>query len=199
MVVLRIYVEGGGQRKGLRSECREGFTKFIRNAGLGGMMPRIIACGPRNDAFDSFMTARRKGQPAILLVDSEDPLHSDSPREHLEQRDGWSFEAVAADDHIHLMVQCMENWFLADKRALTSFFGQGFRVNALPQHERVEAVSKQDVLRGFANATAAVKTKGAYRKGAHSFKILATIDPQKVRQAAPHADRLLKQLAQTLS
>lgn len=196
MVNLRIYIEGGGQSDKLKTECRRGFSTFIRKAGLGGMMPRLIACGSRNDAFDAFMTARRQGKPALLLVDSEDALRSDSPIEHLERRDGWSFEALADDGEVHLMVQCMENWFLADKDALASYFGQGFHAGALPKSQHVETVSKHDVIAGVVRATKQCKTKGAYRKGAHSFKILAAIDPGKVREAAPHADLLLSHLEQ---
>jgi hypothetical protein len=200
VVVPTIYVEGGGQPvKRLRPECRRGFSEFIRKAGFDHMMPKIVACGPRNDAFDSFKTAVGQGKPAILLVDSEDPLCDESPRRHLELRDRWSFPNEVDDEQVHLMVQCMENWFLADPGALASFFGQGFRVAALPRNPSVEQVSKADVLAGLERATAAVGSKGSYAKGAHSFKILAILDPEQVKKAAPHAARLLTYLHQTLA
>ena len=47
MVTVRLYVEGGGDAKSLRTACRRGFREFLLRAGLGGSMPRIIACGPR--------------------------------------------------------------------------------------------------------------------------------------------------------
>ena len=30
------------------------------------------------------------------------------------------------------MVQCMENWFLADRETLRAYFGQGYKETALP-------------------------------------------------------------------
>lgn len=198
---VRIYVEGGGQdgrRSDLKIACRRGFTEFVRKAGFEGRMPAIIACGSRNDAFDSFMTAVRQGNAAVLLVDSEEPLRNDSPAKHVQLRDGWAINARVSDEQIHLMVQCMENWFLADKDALAQFFGQGFQVSALPANANVEEISKADVFAALAQATKAAKTKGRYGKGAHSFDILKVIDPDKVKAAAPHARRLLEYLNREL-
>jgi len=68
--VVKIYVEGGGDSAALKTACREGFSKFLSKAGLAGRMARVVACGSRADAFDSFLTAVRSGEVAILLVDS---------------------------------------------------------------------------------------------------------------------------------
>ncbi len=35
---------------------------------------------------------------------------------------------------------------------------------------------------------------GEYSKGGHSFEILETLDPAKVRAASPHADRFVQTL-----
>lgn len=43
------------------------------------------------------------------------------------------------------MVQCMENWFMADKECLALFFGQGFNVNALPNNPNIEAILTTDI------------------------------------------------------
>ena len=45
-----LYVEGGGNGKALRVECRKGFAQFLAKAGLKGRMPRIRASGSRQDA-----------------------------------------------------------------------------------------------------------------------------------------------------
>jgi hypothetical protein len=50
----RIYVEGGGDTDFLRSRCREAVTKLLKNAGFAGRLPRLIACGSRDDAYDDF-------------------------------------------------------------------------------------------------------------------------------------------------
>ena len=81
----------------LRTACREGFTKFLEQTGLKGRMPRIVACGSRRDAYESFCTALETGESAFLLVDSEAPVsgqnqqgQSDTwlPWQHLAQRPG---------------------------------------------------------------------------------------------------------------
>lgn len=62
---MKLYVEGGGNAASLKTACREGFSKLLEKAGFKGRMPRIVACGSRNDAFDSFCTAIRIGEPAM--------------------------------------------------------------------------------------------------------------------------------------
>ena len=104
--------------------------------------------------------------------------------------DGWVKPAGATEDHLHLMVQCMEAWFLADRRALKEFFGPGFRERALPAAtSQPEKVSKPDLYHKLEQATRDTKTKGTYGKGEHSFKLLATLDPALVRKACPWAER----------
>ena len=129
--MVKLYVEGGGDSAALKTACREGFARFLEKAGLSGHMPRIVACGGRQDAFDSFCTALKNGEPALLLVDSEAPVAFAAqlgdatvkdvrsqwlPWLHLLHRpgDGWEKPAGAQDMQCHLMVQCMESWLLAD-------------------------------------------------------------------------------------
>ena len=193
MVAAYLYVEGGGDSKALRSACREGFRKLLERAGLGGRMPRIVACGGRGNAYDDFCTAMGdQGALSVLLVDAEALVTEMSPWDHVKARpgDGWDKPGGATDDHLHLMVQCMESWFLADRPAMRAFFGQGFQESALPAATAVaEAVGKIDLYARLAQATRNTKTKGAYGKGEHSFKLLATLDPALIRGASPWAER----------
>ena len=191
---IKIYVEGGGDSKALKAACRRGFAKFVERAGLRGRMPPIVACGGRKKAYDDFATAldTRNGFP-MLLVDAEEPVTSASPWDHLRNLDRWRRPNGATNDQCHLMVQIMETWFLADKPALTTFYGQGFLENSLPQNPRVEQIAKTDVLVGLDRATRNT-TKGRYDKGSHSFDILVRIDPSAVERAAPRAKRFLDAL-----
>ena len=195
MVSVEIYVEGGGQGKHLKSRCREGFSEFFRKAGLEGHMPRTKACGSRNNTLDSFCGALRNtssGKIPLLLVDSEAPVHaSDTPWHHLNSRDGWERPDGAQDEQAHLMVQCMEAWFLADVSALGTFFGPGFRQPA--NRFEIEKIRKQDVYSSLRAASRDSK-KGAYDKGRHSFDILTQIDPAKVLQGSRFAKRLVETL-----
>ena len=198
LVTALVYVEGGGNSKALRAECRRGFAYFFEKAGLKGRMPRISACGGRQHAFDDFRHALQNPKNdrfTVLLVDSEEPVaRGCQPWEHLKRRDRWERPAAATDDSCHLMVQCMESWFLADKAALEQYFDNGFNRNSLPRREEVEDVSKQDIERGLSRATRQCKRTGAYHKGRHSFAVLAELDPEKVTAASPHAKRLVDTL-----
>ncbi|WP_204491638.1 DUF4276 family protein [Archangium primigenium] len=194
---VRIYVEGGGDSNALRTECRRGFAEFLKKSLPAGKQPKIVACGSRNDAIEDFCTALRhpRGDQIFLLVDAEGPVSENQTVWHILIASGtWAPIPEVSEDQTHLMVQCMESWFLADVPALKTYFGQGFQESALPKNSRIETVSKLDVLNGLKKATRQTKTKGDYSKSEHSFAILALIDPTKVRQASPHAERFIQTL-----
>ena len=197
MVSIKLYVEGGGDSKTLRTACREGFGTFIEKAGLSGRMPRIVACGGRDEAYDKFKIAHASQDgTSLLLVDAERPVDQAGAWEHLQGApDEWPRPGGAADDQCHLMVQLMESWFLADRDALEEFYGQGYRENALPQNPQIERVAKDDVLDGLDRAARDTSKRG-YDKGAHSFEILAKLDPEKVKDASPRAKHFIEALSQ---
>lgn len=191
---IRLYVEGGGDSKALRRACAKGFRIFLERAGIAGRLPRIVACGGRRHTYERFSTTLDAGEDTpMLLVDAEGPVTAAGPWEHLAAQDGWERPGEAEDRQCHLMVQVMESWFLADRAALTSFYGQRFLENALPGTPLVEQVSKLDVLSGLTRATRNTR-KGRYDKGLHSFDILSALDPSTVEGAAPHAERFLDTL-----
>jgi len=209
--VVKLYVEGGGNSKALQIECRRGFREFLEKAGLKDRMPAISACGGRRFAYDDYCTAVASGETAVLLVDSESPVaaaHQSGdpsswlPWQHLKARqgDGWHKPPGVVDSDCHLMAQCMESWFLADRDTLQSFFGQGFRENVLPSAANpIESIAKTHVLDGLKDATRDCKTKSTYGKGEHSFKVLALIDPAKVSAASPWARRLVDELKKKMN
>ena len=162
-------------------------------------MPRVIACGGRQQAFESFRTAHEDHgmtSPPVLLVDGEAAVHDANPWEHVRHRTGdqWERPLGATEDQLQLMVQTMESWFHADREELQAFYGQGFRLAALSARAEVETIPKAELFSGLRAATKDCQ-KGEYSKGAHSFEILARIDPGKVRTASPvWCDRLLRAL-----
>jgi len=199
-VTVRVYVEGGGDSASLHALCREGFNTFLKSAGFERRMPRIVACGSRRAAHDRFRMECEHphcdGDVALLLIDSERSVGDErSPWTFLASspEDRFDRPANATDDHCHLMVVCMESWFLADKDALRTFFGEGFRLQALPQNPRVELIPKDDVLSGLEKASSDCRS-GRYAKGKPSFRILQVISPAKVAQASPWAKRFLDTL-----
>lgn len=170
------------------------------------MRPRIVACGSRRDAYDSYCTAIKNGEDAVLLVDSEALVTPENqegssdtwqPWTHLIQREGdhWAKPAGAVDTDCHLMAQCMESWLLSDRAALKEFFGQGFQENQLPAAANaIEGIAKARVYDALAKATKSCKSKASYGKGEHSFKLLTIIDPAKVVVASPWAKRFINEL-----
>jgi hypothetical protein len=200
MVAIQLYVEGGGESKALRTACREGFRSLLEKAGLRERMPRVTAAGGRRAAYEGFFTAlasTSSSRRPVLLVDSESAVFGCSPWDHVKQRsgDGWERPMEAADVDLQLMVQCMETWFLADRRALQTFFGQGFREKALPAATtQIETVPKTDLFTKLKQATGGSETKGGYDKGRHSFALLATLDPVLIRRGSFWAERFFDTL-----
>ena len=197
---VKVYVEGGGDGRELRAKCRRGFSSFFGKVGLTGRMPKIIACGGRQSAYDKFRVALSSAgeqEYIALLVDSEGPVAEGSgPWLHLSNRDHWAKPNGARDCNAHLMVQCMEAWFLADRDCLANFFGPSFNCNALPGQPNIEDVAKADVLDGLKKATRQCQPNGKYEKGRHAFEILEQIEPEMVTDASPHARRLIDSLLQ---
>ena len=206
---MKVYVEGGGDTAALKAACREGFSTFITKAGIQ-KRPRVVACGSRRDAYESYCTAVANGDEAVLLVDSEAPVAARhergepahwQPWQHLKHRrgDGWDKPREGADTDCQLMVQCMESWFLCDRDALAAFFGRGFQENKLPAPANsVESLTKDMIYSALAEATKACRTKTQYGKGEHSFKLLARIDPALVAAASPWAKRFVTELGKKM-
>ena len=199
---IRLYVEGGGNDKDTKALMREGFHGFLRELVALARSKRIkwqiIACGPRTKAFSAFETALETRPDAfnILVVDAEGPVHT-QPWQHVQRQDGWGVSGID-DEHCHLMVQMMEAWLIADRDALAHFYGQGFGENALPKHSNVEQIDKS-MLESALKAATRNTSKGEYHKIRHGSKLLAQLDSTRVRQAAPHCERLFTILIAKMS
>lgn len=192
-MAAQVFVEGGGQGRTRLKEFRNAFISFLERAGANRQNFRVIACGSRGDTYRKFSSAVRKGEPAILLVDAEQPVTAPGPWQHLRASDNWERPGGATDDQCHLMVQIMESWFLADTDTVESYYGRGFRRQDLPRSPNVEQVPNQDVLSSLNQAARNTRKRG-YSKGKHSFEILGRIDPGRVRAASPYANRFIEAL-----
>jgi len=196
-VKVVVYVEGGGRRnRKTLDDCRRGFGELFEKVVTDGDSPKVIACADRRSTFLDFRAGIEDGRDGflILLVDSEDPVGPGvTSWAHLNHRDNWRRPAGTRDDQAHLMVQCMESWFLADRGALANYYGQGFLINSLPRHTNIEQVARRRVERTLRHATARTQ-KGPYHKTRHGFELLTLIDPALVRQASGHAQSLFESL-----
>ena len=196
---VKIYVEGGGKTDELRSRCREGFHRLLTKSGFAGRLPKIVACGSRNEAFDKFQTALKAGEPMFvaLLVDSEDPVADpEKTWAHLESRDGWERPAKADDTQVFMMTTCMETWIIADRTALNSLYKSGFQHSALPAPTNLESRHRHDVLDALERATRGCTN--AYTKNKRSFEALAAVDPAALRTLLPSFERMIRILEEKL-
>ena len=191
-----LYIEGGGDNRRLGAEFREGWKAFLTNAGLSGRMPKVARGGTRQQTFNCFTTALADSRCRIvplLLVDSEAPVAAaHSVWQHLHTRDRWKKPDTARDDQAFLMVQVMETWFLADRNALQTYFGNRFKGNAITQWPQLEEVPKDMVFDALEKATAGCSKP--YAKAKVTSNLLAQIDPALVGAACPHAKDLLNRL-----
>ncbi len=200
---VRVYVEGGGDQKHTdnATACRSGFRQLFEKLGLPARRLSVIACGSRRQTYRDFckavqqVTRQQRDDFIILLVDSEGPVGAPSAWAHLIARDGWQPPVGATEDQAQLMVQCMEAWFLADREALTEFYGQGFLEGSLPGQPNIEQILKRSLLPMLEHASRPT-LKGPYHKTRHGFALLALINPQRVREASAHASRLFDILIQ---
>lgn len=196
-----VYLEGGGDSKELRVRCREGFRKLLANCGFAGRMPRLVACGGRDAAYDDFKTAHAQaGESYVgLLIDSEDPVAALSATwEHLKLRpgDGWERPLGATDDQVLFMTTCMETWIISDRGALKQHYGAHLQETALPALHDLERRPRGDVQEALTRATR--NCSNAYIKGKRSFEVLAKLDPAILEQHLPSFARARNILEQKL-
>lgn len=181
---IRIYFEGD-------HKLRPGFRVFLKDIYETARRIRcrmeLIATGATPGADFKRALKTRPTAWNILLLDSEGPDTGDlfsrlRQAEQLEE---------SLEESVFWMVQLMEAWFLADIAALRRFYGQGFHEAALPGNPKVEEIPKQEVFSGLKKATR-TSTKGAYHKTGHAPGLLAQIDPEQVKQAAPNCRRFFE-------
>jgi len=188
-VKVRLYVEGGGSHDQTQRICRQSFHVFLGKVLGDRSKPKIVASGSRDVAYKDFRRSLNdEDVVSLLLVDSEDPVQvGKTVAAHLLQRDGWK---ELPDGQVHLMVQCMEAWFLADKEALQDYYGPEFKAGSLPTNPKIEGIAKHDVIDGLRAAT----RENEYHKTKHAFDILQCIDPAKVKEASPFAKSFFEAL-----
>lgn len=198
MVKVMLYIEGGGESKFTQRHCSRGFGKLLEKAGLK-RMPGTSAWGSRNEAFKRFKTAIKTREPdeyPILLVDSEDIIDENTASwNHLKNRDGWICPPNVSEDQAQLMVTCMETWVMADRAALSDFYGLKLQESALLSDYNLEQYDRHLVQQRLEHATRDCdKQHKPYKKGKRSFQVLETLNPNTLKQRLPYFKRFLETL-----
>ncbi|HEY0459758.1 MAG TPA: DUF4276 family protein [Pyrinomonadaceae bacterium] len=202
---IKLYVEGGGKgsHKVATIKLQQGFDSFFRElkaaARENKISFRIIPAGNTQSTYDEFILSVENSPASfnILLVDSDQAV-DETPRLFLQKKyKEWNLQTVT-DEQCHLFVEIMESWFLADKDNLAEFYGKNFNRKALAKTANVEKIAKATVESGLENATKNTQ-KGVYHKIQHGAKLLELISPQKVRDAAPHCDRLFETISEKIN
>ena len=205
-----MFVEGGptgeysaSGRSALGRGFREMFKKQRQLLADQYVLLDFTFCGGRGTArkkFQSEVKANLPNQICALLVDAEAPFvvregmnDSESRKFHLSHRTGDEWDMKGVDSNVvHLMIQCMETWIIADPIALANFYGQGFPPDSLPMRQNLEYEPKESVAQHLDLAINRTKKamsnpkKRGYKKVDHGSKLLAKIDPQKVATRCPH-------------
>ena len=190
-------MEGGGKDNATKAALRQGMDAFLqplKEAARNKELSWKLACyGSRDETFKRFRDAVNNSDDAVnvLLVDAEGPVNQ-SARDHLQARDGWDLSFIG-EDTVHLMVQMMETWIVADSAALSRYYGQGFRVNKLPKATDLETVPKTTVERSLDEATKDTQ-KGRYHKIRHASDLLKRVEAEKVKARCCHCQRLFDEI-----
>ena len=198
---IAIYMEGGGESNATKAALRQGMDTFLqplKEAARNKALPwKLVCCGPRNEAFKHFIDAVDSNADVVnvLLVDAEGPVNQ-SARDHLQDRDGWDLKFI--EEHtVHLMVQTMEAWIVADSEALKGYYGQDFKANKLPKATNLETVPKPTVEHSLGEATKDTQ-KGRYHKIRHASDLLKLIEVESVKARCYHCQRLFDDLGQII-
>ena len=90
------------------------------------------------------------------------------------------------------MVQAMEAWFVADRRALRSHFGNRFNANALPSPQNAESIAPENLVAAIERGFPRRGRRGRrYDKIEDGEKLLGLLDHDTVSRHCPHFRRLM--------
>lgn len=184
-VQVRIIIEGGGPGKQADSAFREGYRKFIDKivASVIGELPvalEIVRGEGRGKAHRKFSHQKSLHPEALvlLLIDSDDGYSAGDPIwAFLERRDHVKKPTWAREDHVYLMVDCVETWIVADLEALKSHYGQSFNSGALPKQNDLEKVPHSELQSKLEQATR--KCRRTYSHG-DSAELIAKVTPGRI-------------------
>jgi hypothetical protein len=192
----RLFIEGGGDSKAMRRRCGRAFGKLLEKAGFVNCLPRLVACGSRNEVFDKFKTAHAQAtddQFIAMLIDSEDPAPVPADTlmqktwDHLWVRDSWPRPEGTTDLQVLFMTTCMEAWIAADRYTLRRHYGHKLIESRLPSTDGLERQNRRELMEMLVRATE--QCTNTYEKGNRSFDLLAKLRPEALKDLLPSFQR----------
>lgn len=175
--VITIYLEGGGHGGEGRRRLGRAMEVFLRKVTQRKL--RVFPLGGRSEVIRQFRKHASTEEVRLLLVDSEQPVQAATPAgyaRHLASEGGLLPEP---HDHLHLMIQCMESWLIADRDAWERLYGPD-AARALPGTCETDDLEKRDVLSAVQRALELGSRHGRYRKLEDGPKVLERLDPNAV-------------------
>jgi len=116
--------------------------------------------------------------------------------DHLRLRDDWPTPNGATDEQVLFMTTSMETWFAADRETLRTHYGKRLNENQLPPTTQLESRHRNAVQDALQNVT--LDCSNAYRKGKHSYAILAKLNPAVLGALLPGFVRVMTILDRNL-
>lgn len=195
---IAIHFEGSS---GLRPGFHKLFERHVRRARRQRFRFKLIAGGSRTETVKGFLWSCAAWPTVlnVLLIDSEAPVaHAASMIRTLRNESFWDRDVDCGDDQIHLMVQAIEAWFVADQQAFIKYFGRDFNSNALPSPQNAESTSPNELMAAIRNGLRRTQRRRDYDKVSDGLKLLQLIDEDTVSQNCQHFRRLIAFLDQAL-
>ena len=193
---IRLYIEGGGDQKNTMAAFRKAISLlFGRLIGTYAQRLRVVACGGRDEAIDYCINAVAEHAEdfCFLLIDSDMPVMGTTLQHYQRLKRGKEIlcvAGVASEYLLHLMVQCMEAWVVADPKGLARACGEaGFHAKALPVSVDPESIMKDDFETIMKSATKDTEL-GEYEKIDHLWIIFQSVDVEVVGRRCGHLDAL---------
>jgi hypothetical protein len=196
-VSIKIYVEGGGDKKALQSVGREAMKLFLSNL-IPERAFKVIMCGGRQQTYDDFCVALKMKNPdeILLLVDAEAPVQEHGRSWlHLKNRkgDGWDQPENVSDDHAYMMVQTMEAWLICDPAAWKKWKST-IDTRSLPNHKNIEIIDKPKLNETCETMFKSIGASYKDNKRINGFGILKYVQPELVAQKSKEAQRFFNYL-----
>ncbi len=183
-----MYVEGGGKGapgNDLKVGFQNGLFNELRLRGRDNGVELSFRAGTGQGQTTKLFLAALRNDPHcvnVLLVDAEGPVDGNAI-DHI-RKTHKSFDAPKQGD-LHLMVQAMEAWFVADSEAVRRVFGSKAKTDHLGMILDVERTTVKELQAALHKAAAETPAR-RYQKALHQRSLLEAVRVENIKGRCPH-------------